>query len=94
MTRILKGKCFYPGYDRYAWDVRLFKPEEAGTVVNGWLVLDEGQPKDEDMYYRCVHISRIDVFENNGERYFVCHDNHSIISFNELYDIKERGRDI
>ena len=85
MTRILQGKCFYPFYDRHAWDVRLFKPTEAGSIVDGWLVLDEGQSKDDDMYYRCVHISDIDVFENNGERYFVCHSDNSIISFAEFY---------
>lgn len=72
MTRILAGKCFYSPYDTHVWDVRLFKPTEADTIVNDWLVLDEGQSKDNDMYYRCVHISAIDYYENNsGERYCV-----------------------
>lgn len=87
MTRILRGKCFYSPYDRHAWDVRLFKPTEAGSIVDGWLVLDEGQSKDDDMYYRCVHISDIDLFENNGEIYYVCHYDNSIISMKEFYGI-------
>ena len=84
MTRILQGRCFHPLYDRYAWDVRLFKPTDVGNIVDGWLVLDEGQSKDDDMYYRCVHVSNIDVFENNDERYFICHYNNSIVSLTEL----------
>lgn len=87
MTRILQGKCFYPFYDRHAWDVRLFKPTEAGSIVDSWLVLDEGQSKDDDMYYRCVHISDIDLFENNGAIYYVCHYDNSIISMKEFYGI-------
>ena len=79
MTRILRGKCFRSLYGMYAWDARLFKPTEAGNVVDGWLVLDEGQSKDDDMYYRCVRISDVDVFENNGERYFVRHSDDSIL---------------
>lgn len=79
MTRILAGRCFHPLCDRHAWDARLFKSTEADTVVDGWLVLDEGQDKNDDMYYRCVHISNIDVFENNnGERYRVSHGDDSI----------------
>lgn len=81
MTKILKGMCFMVAH---AWSERLSKPTEAGTIVNDWLILDEGQSKDDVNYYRCVHIAYIDVFENNGERYFINHSDNSIVSLTEM----------
>lgn len=81
MTKIVKGMCFVTAN---AWGERLCKPSEAGSIIDNWLILDEGQSKDDDEYYRCVHILYVDVFDNNGERYFVNHYDNSITSLTEI----------